>query len=429
MKMMGEGTPTDEEAARPGRGVLPKEQKKFSRSTVEAARPDPVDASADPGTTSPSPAAETERPPFTSAISLPADHLNIERKRRSKDTSNKPPGLTMAIQFLVFAALVGSFFVGRATVPNAAPAPRTAAGNPVVMKDGQSPDGKSLGILSDELLAKVDDEAAVEFSGDPRRAFELLQSVKDGGGRIVGLDYHLALLAYASGDLPKVLPLLNLSISEGEEVAACYNLRGTMTNRRGGIDHGIPELEMASKLDPFDARYAFFLGEALRRGGKPLAALTALRKALYRLREPMSDSFYRLKIRLTQVELGQEADFADEMKAELTQIPPAADWVLTAAAVELHRGNIPAAKGYFDQAKSLLPERELLIRLRDYYFFSFAHEKELAPYFVSIMPAIPTGTSLAAPTNFNPTETPTGLGTPFAPVLNAPARVALPKAP
>ncbi len=424
MKAMGANRAPTEEAAPVGRPLIPKEQKKFSRRTTEPVKPTEVPDN--PATTTLAPPsssseATAEKPAPTAAPNVPADLLNIERKRRSKDTSPQSPGVRLALQGLVFALIVASFFVGRATVPKAAPVAVVAAGEPVTSKDGSEP-----GLLPDNLLAKIDEALAAESAGDTRRANELLQSVKDGGAQVRGLDYHLALLNFSNGELARVLPQLNQSIAKGEEVAACYNLRGTLANRQGGVNRGIADLELASKIDPFNARYAFFLGEALRRRGQPQAALVALRQAYHRLREPALEGMYLLKIRLAELELGQAADFSAELAVRLAATPPPLDWVLTAAAVELHRGNMPAAAEYLEKAHNLVPERELLMRLRDFYFYGFSDRKELEKYFAPLK-AVPLLSSTAATPTGIPFEQ--GAPSPSPSLLDAPNPVNLIKTP
>ena len=224
-----------------------------------------------------------------------------------------------------------------------------------------------------------------------------MEEVQQAGGRINGLTFHLAELAYAAHDWAAVLPLLNNSILKGEKVAAAYNLRGTVIGQRSGLDKGSADLQVASQLDPFEAKFAFFVGESLRRQGKPQAAQPYLRRALDRLSNPAEEGFYRLKLRLAQIESGQEQPFAGELAANLAMNPPPIDWLFTAAAEELHRGNVSAAAGDLARAQSLYTPAEMNARLSDYYFYSFADNQELAPFFRSLGRPAPPPPVAASP--------------------------------
>lgn len=383
--MAGGAAPTDE----PSRQVLPKEQKKFARRTDGYSKPlVPLplsDGNLPPvGDQAPGSATVTDSPEEPSADrprAIPPETYSVERKRRSKEATSRSATAVLLTQLLAFGLIVVSFFVGRATVSrNAARPVLTAPSAP-----GSSADDKTPGPLPANLMEKVDQSSAAESAGDYKRALALLDEVQAAGGRVVGMNYHRAVLLYALNELPQVLPLLNTSIAGGEQVAACYNLRGTMNNRQGGIGKGLADLETASNLDPFDAKYAFFVGEALRRMGKPQAALPYLQRAAQRAPDAATESFYLLKIRLTKIELGREKEFADELKTKLALSPPPLDWIFTAAAVAMHRGDMQAAAGFLDRVSVQIGTEEMDSRLRDFYFYSFAHEKELARFYASVL--------------------------------------------
>ena len=129
-----------------------------------------------------------------------------------------------------------------------------------------------------------------------------------------------------------------------------------------------------------------------------------------RLREPVLEAQYRLAIRLTQIELGQEQAFATEMASQLAENPPAPDWLLTAAAVELHRNNLAAAASYLDKASGLMDKELFNMRLRDYFFYSYRFEKSLARFYRPAASPAPA----AAPA---PSASPAAAATPGMPAL------------
>ena len=359
-----------------GRQVLAKEQKKFHRQGQEVARadrtgtaPEGHPAGASEGDNGNAGKTTTPPPPGTGPRTAP-----VIRKRRPQTLEKAPgPSLAFLIPWIMGAALLAAcFLLGRVSAPR--PTPMTASADELRTAADR-------GEVNVQTLGVIDQAMAAESKRDFDRASGLLEQARRELNHLPGLDYHLALVAFEKGDLSHAMVQLDRSIAEGEELAASYNLRGTLTNRLHGVNRGLPSLQTATQLDPFNARYYFFYGEALRRAGKPQAALDALQKAVDRLREPSLEGLYRLKMRLAKIELGQEKDFADELAAELERPSPPVDWLCTAAAVEIRAGRFENAAGYFDRALAL-PERQLVeVRLHDFFFFGYAHEKALARFY------------------------------------------------
>lgn len=365
-----------------GRTLLPKTQKKFHRYDPDAPRPDPAapapdaPAAAEAAEESGGPANRTmPRTLLPAASSGPAP---VVRRRRPKPVAGaaEGPALRFPWRLLSVAALLaGSFFYGRKTAFDAASS--KAAPPPArVSLDRSAGEASFAGLFNEAMSA--------EARRDYPQAARLLEQARQNGSRTTGIDYQLALLAFESGNFPGAMSLLNHSMDVGEEVAASYELRGLLNNRTSGINRGLADLETATRLEPFNARYFYFTGEALRRNGKPQAALTYLLHAADRLREPELEGLYNLKVRLTQIELGQENDFANQLDAALKLEPPPVDWLFTAAAVELHRGRFDAAAGFLDKIVAVTDERTVNSRLRDYFFYGFANEKSLARFYAGI---------------------------------------------
>jgi tetratricopeptide (TPR) repeat protein len=180
-------------------------------------------------------------------------------------------------------------------------------------------------------------------------------------------------------------------------VAAAYRLRGTLLNRVGGATRGIGDFEQATQIDPFDAQNFYFLGEALRRAGKPQEALVRLKQAFDRLREPAFESEYRLKIRLTQIELGEEQEFVPEMAQRLAENPPPPDWLLTAAAVDMEHRDFAAAATHLERARQYMDKQVFALRMRDYFFYSYRIYPPLARFFAVDPTAVPAPSASETP--------------------------------
>ena len=277
---------------------------------------------------------------------------------------------------------MASFLVGRASVPKTGGTVKADAPTPPVSAD-DAPTSVSL----DPKAAKMIDEAmAAEQDRKFEHATELLLKVRADFPHIRDLDFRLANIALEQNDAPKALQLLNRSIAEGEQSGAAYKLRGTILNLRGGIGRGMNDFERATVVEPFAAENFYSWGEALRCAGKPQTALGKLQEAIDRLREPALEAQYRLKYRLTLIELGREDEFAAEMAERLTEQPPPSDWLLTAAAVALQHHNFVEARDYLDKASLIMDKELFAFRVRDYFFYSFGTEPQIDKYFPRAAP-------------------------------------------
>ncbi len=299
----------------------------------------------------------------------------------------------MATQLGALALLVGSFVLGRFSVSKVVVPPAAPAAPEVVNSDGRV----TTNLLSDANAALIDQAMAAEQNRDFKTAADLLGKVKASGEHVRGLTFQLAQLAVFEGDYVKALPLLNDALVEGENIGEVYNMRATLSAGRAGLTRGIGmnEYETSTKVDPFGARNFYYWGSALRRLGKEQAAIVRLKQAIDRLREPEEESLYRLTLRLAQIEAGQGKEFADDLAKQLALPNPSMDWLITAAAEEMHNGRFAAAAGYLDRASARGDSETFASRLRDYYLSQFRYEKELARFY-------PKGPSTKPATAMNP---------------------------
>jgi hypothetical protein len=290
-------------------------------------------------------------------------------------------------QCIVLVLMGLCFVLGRVTLPARPPAAVRGAAPAVGSKEpaaGNGVPGPTMALLDQALAAQ---------NNDPGKAVKLLERLRGGGQHISGLEYELGWLAYRNANYPEALLALNRSIAQGEEVSESYDLRGMITGGRlSGL--GTLDFEAATQANPFAANAFFHWGEALRRVGKPRQALVHLQQALDRAQTPGARTVYELKIRLTQIELGEEEDFAPALAAALAQPQPATEWLLTAAAQELHNGNYRAATASLERARQFGNLPFLSAALRDYFFLGFAERTEIADEFAKIFgqpaPAPPT---------------------------------------
>ena len=365
------GTPASPAGTPPvARGQLSKEHRKFHKFDPEH----------------PSLAPEGDRPRVSESSAReesgdPSERITAERqaymRRLREQTPEQTPWLPVGLAVLVFLLVLGAFLLGHFTFPKMFPTGH-AAGSP---PDAPVVESKALNPLPGGIMEILDRAAVAETTQDYPQAIQLLETAQRGAGHIYGLNYRLASLCYKANQMPRVVPLLNLSINQGEEVAACYSLRGVLTNQYEATEHGPGDLEKATLLDPLNARYFFVWGEALRRADQPEQALVQLRRAVDRLQEPDLVGLYSLKLRLAQIALNDEDQFAAGMATELAQVPPPVDWLWTAAALELHRGHFPAAVDFLQRIRAAIGAQATARQLQDVFFAKYAHEKSLADFF------------------------------------------------
>jgi tetratricopeptide (TPR) repeat protein len=292
----------------------------------------------------------------------------------------QPPSLlsSLVVQFLILAFLVAGFLLGRATLSaKAAAAARRSVPLP-------ADSDKEPALLSASEMALIDQAIAAENAGDTKKAFTIFDQLRHGKGHVAGLDYQLASLAFRSKDAASALMLVNRSIAQNEAVSDCYALRGLIMNSRGVLK-GLHDFQAAAQVDPFGAKSFLFWGEALRRAGRPQEALVHLREAVARAQNPWDQAMDELKVRLTQIEIGQGKDFAAALEAEMALPSPPVPWLLTAVAQELHDGDFPAAARNLERARPLLGAALMAGTLRDYFFMAYADKPALATVYAEIL--------------------------------------------
>lgn len=388
------------------RSLIPKEKKKFQRRDTDSKADKSAASSESTESTAPPPSPTPEKPSATVVPSrdLPAATAPeaarasegatteatdpaLPRVRRGQQTvAKRNSWVGLVIQLGVLALLVVAFLLGRTSATKTTNAPAAAPAAPEVVKDGKA----TTNLLSDANSALIDQAMAAEQASDFKKARELLEKVRDSGEHIHGLAYQIAQLAVFANDSTKAVSLLNDALNDGEELASAYNLRATMAARiNPSREASANDYETATKVDPFDARTFFYWGASLRRAGKFQAALIRQRQALDRLREPTAEGLYRLAIRLTLIELGQEKEFADEFGKQLALPYPSIDWLFTAAAIEIRDGKLAAAVPYLTRAEQCGDPDAFSLRIRDYFFYQHRFDKEIKPFIDKLKPAKP----------------------------------------
>lgn len=380
---------------RSSRAQLPKEQRKFHKFDPEHPEPElPVTGGPKlprirdpfgPGKTEETRSAFADYPG-----SITSEQIEFIRRLR-QEAPGRSPWIALGVAVVFFLLVTGAFLAGHGNWT------RFSSGTPIVPGGAEKIVGVNVAFrgLSDSVVELIDQAVQAEKAKDYSKAIERLERAQREAGHVYGLNYRLAGLRYKANDVARVLPLLDQSIADGEEVAACYRFRGRLSGQTDRTDHGPGDLEKATQSDPFDPRYPLAWGEALRRAGKVEQALDQFRRAADRAQEIALQDAYALKVRLTQIELGRQDEFAADMARELQLNPPPVEWLFTAAAVEMHRNNLPAAAENLIKIRGLIGATATALQLQDAFFTGYAHDPELAGFYEILTPADPASGSTA----------------------------------
>ncbi len=333
--------------------------------------PDPVTAGAGTGTTS-----FGRQPGISHAVAMaaarpPARGLAALRQH--------PFFLWVVVQvfafgLILFGILLGSLGSGPAAPPG--PTPAAALPNPAAAASDAVPD-----LTEDErghALQTANMALGAENAGDLATAGRLFDSIDKPPVQLPGTDYQMALLALRRQDPQDADLHLAKSVQKGQSVPACCYVRAFLAGAKGDYNEAARQFNEATQAEPYNARYFFYWGEALRRAGKPQAAITCIRLALSRSVPPAEGELYEFKLRLAQLEAGGEDPLNGAIEDNLRQLQPTGDWLLLAGVENLQRGAFTAAADFLQRAAAALPAEAYETWVRDYAFQLYAGHKEVA---------------------------------------------------
>lgn len=171
---------------------------------------------------------------------------------------------------------------------------------------------------------------------------------------------------------------LALNSAKPEDMAAARNLMGIILGQAGKFDEAIQWFKLNAESNPDDVGALTNWAQALRRAGRPGEAIPHLRKAT----ELMPDAtLYALQLRLARIENGEDEAVGRAAMGELERKPVPIDWLLTAAAVALHREKWEEAKILLTQARAVMTPQQMGEILQDPAFSRHADRDELADVF------------------------------------------------
>jgi tetratricopeptide (TPR) repeat protein len=345
--------------------------------------PQPPQPSQSPQTSQPAAPRSEHRsayhPPLPSAPSLtppgppkprPA-YRPVPNEPVSKPSWKKRLALIVAVLLLS----VGSYLGGRqaASEANAARAAR-AADMPVQSEETT---------LSEAEKAEIDKLLATDQEGELEAAFKLAENLKSKRKLGDRLNLYLANLNFRSKKFNDGEALLKAAAERSGLPTGLS--RGFGTARQRNFDRALRWFAQATQEAPFSADGFYLMGETLRRKGNLKEAVEQFRLALLRpttgVNPEESRELIKFKLGLTQIELGNVAELQSEIDARLRRPPNSGYVLLTQAALALQSNNIAEAITWLNKAQSALGAERFKGLMADYFFRSYASQRELSDFF------------------------------------------------
>ena len=230
-----------------------------------------------------------------------------------------------------------------------------------------------------EALKTLGEGLDLQLTREPEKALEKLGEALAKDENLKGVRYQMAVAAYQAGDNAKAAELARECIAQKEAVADAHILLGTMAARDGDHAAAAKEFAAAVEAEPANAMALYNWSESLRSDGKPVEALEKLSQAMSR--NP-GEPLYALKQRLARIEAGDGLDqLAAETRAQVNLDPPAGDWLLTAAAMDLSRGESASAAQMLEGARqNMQPILFVGILQEDPFFKKYKNDPAVAPF-------------------------------------------------
>ena len=219
----------------------------------------------------------------------------------------------------------------------------------------------------------------LQLGREPEKALEKFGEALAQDENLKGVRYQMAVAAYQAGDNARAAEIARECIANEEAVSDAHILIGTMAAREGDHTTAAKEFAAAVEADPANAMAYYNWSESLRTEGKPSEALEKLAQAMSR--NP-GEPLYALKQRLARLEAGDGLDaLVAETQTQVQLDPPAGDWLLTAAAIDLSRGESASAAQMLEGARqNMQPILFVGILQEDPFFRKYQDDPAVAPF-------------------------------------------------
>ena len=231
----------------------------------------------------------------------------------------------------------------------------------------------------------LDRALAADQAGDLKLASKLVAELAAAEPHLPGLARYFANLETRAGNFIAAENGLLALGNAGRELPQVLYLRAFNVARQRRFDDASKLLLSSLALDPLPADPLYQMAELLRRQGKLTDAVIVARQALLRVRpgSGVSRPTIALKLRLAQIEDGQTAEVETALAEAMRSPPVSPEWMFTAAALGLQRGNVAVAAEWLGKAQGILPRDEFNGWVDDYFFRQHGTAPELAAFRVS----------------------------------------------
>ena len=309
-----------------------------------------------------------------STVAPPSNLTRDPSTARRAGAVRKMPKLSAVAQWLslsgvALAAGVAGFFLGM----------------PTFDKPGDVGTRGEARLWSPADRKKLDAILAAESLAQPRAMHEQLDRLRAIRPRLAGLPLlearASAMHSFADADTS----LTRATQEPGADLVAISYARAEIYGVQRQLNEMHRCLGEAIALDPTRAEFHFQRAEVDRRLGRTEDALEGFDRALALAKTGFAPDRAEIEFRrrLLLIERGRETEIdAQAYQAAFAQPAPPADWLLTAAALALHRKDSEAGARWLRAARATMPWAEYLERIDDYFFRNHADEpgmKDLFP--------------------------------------------------
>jgi tetratricopeptide (TPR) repeat protein len=192
------------------------------------------------------------------------------------------------------------------------------------------------GVSSDELFWQALD---LQRAGQTQEAMDRFLAAKRKNLGLRGVLYRVAKLAYDAKDYDSADTVFERAIAFGENLDTANYHRGLIAIRRKDLSAARRFFEAAAEADPFTGDYRYYLGEVLRLDHEPTAALSEYRRAAALARNQLEVTVCAFKVRMARLEAAESSKVAEELAEKQKAGPLPVDWLMTAAALHIRRGD------------------------------------------------------------------------------------------
>jgi len=197
----------------------------------------------------------------------------------------------------------------------------------------------------------VEQAIVAEHLGNWEEAAQRLIAAKYKNLALPGVIFRAAKLYYDHNDFDSADRLFESAISFGENVDAANYFRGMIASGKGDFAGAERFFEAATTAAPFNADYYYSLAETCRKDHRPKEAIARYEQAARRAGGDEEQTICRFKARIAALEAGEVAQVSSELDQKQKSGPLSVDWLLTAAALEIHELHAPEAVKLLDQAR------------------------------------------------------------------------------